>query len=101
MRLIGVALLISGGTLIFFVLRATAAPSPSVSSASSSPGASSGGSGGGSTSLWNVPILGPDGTQGSIQVVAHDAASAVENAHQGGNTPIGAAVSILGRGQST
>lgn len=49
--------------------------------------ADNGGSGG--TSLFNVPIQDANGVVGSIQVVAHDAASALNNAHQGNNTPIG------------
>jgi hypothetical protein len=95
MRLIGIVLLLSGGTLIFFVLRATAAPSPLVSAPSSGSGSSSGSSGpSGGTRLFNVPIIGPDGGAGTIQVVAHDPASAVINASQGGNTPTGPAVAV-------
>lgn len=41
------------------------------------------------TSLFNVPITGPDGGAGFIQVVANNAAAARENAYQGGNTPTG------------
>lgn len=48
-----------------------------------------GGSGGGGVSLWNVPIIDSSGVPGTIQVDAHDAASAVQNAFQGGNTPTG------------
>ena len=56
------------------------------------PNISSGNSNGGSSpSLWNVPIIGSNGEPGSIQVVAHDPAGAVENAHQGGNIPAGEA----------
>lgn len=69
----------------------------SASGNSSSSGSSSGGGGsssGGGTSLYNVPIVGPDGTAGTIQVVAHDPASAVQNATQGGNSPTGAAVAV-------
>lgn len=59
-------------------------------------GGGSGGSGGGSggTSLFNVPIVDSSGGAGTIQVVAHDAASAENNAHQGGNTPTGAASAV-------
>jgi hypothetical protein len=46
---------------------------------------------GGGTSLFNVPITNANGEPGSIQVVAHDSASAVGNASQGGNTPTGPA----------
>ena len=46
------------------------------------------------TSLWNVPIVDAQGGAGWIQVVAHDAAGAVENAHQGGNTPTGGAEAV-------
>jgi len=46
------------------------------------------------TSLYNVPIVDQYGGKGSIQVVAHDVQSAVENAHQGGNTPTGPAVPV-------
>lgn len=58
---------------------------------SSSGGGSSGGGGG--TSLFNVPIVNSSGESGTIQVVAHDVASATGNASQGGNTPTGPAVS--------
>jgi len=54
--------------------------------------AGGGGGGSGGTSLFNVPITGPEGTPGTIQVVAHDVASAQVNAYQGGNTPTGPAV---------
>ena len=69
----------------------------SLTGGGSSGGSGSGGSGGagsagsGGTSLYTVPIVGPDGTAGTIQVVAHDAASAVQNATQGGNSPTGPA----------
>jgi hypothetical protein len=46
------------------------------------------------TSLFNVPIVDASGGTGTIQVVAHDAASAVANAHQGGNTPTGSATPV-------
>lgn len=46
------------------------------------------------TSLFNVAITGPDGTAGTIQVIAHDAASAIINAMQGGNIPRGPAISV-------
>src|SRR5215471_9514978 len=52
-----------------------------------------GGGGGGGTSLFNVPIVSSSGEAGTIQVVAHDVASAQNNAYQGGNTPTGPAVS--------
>lgn len=55
------------------------------------PGGSGGGSSGG-TSLFNVPIVDSSGGAGTIQVVAHDQASAEGNATQGGNTPTGPAV---------
>lgn len=64
----------------------------SSSSASGSGGSTATGSSGSSgTSLYNVPIIGPDGTAGTIQVVASDAAAAVQNATQGGNSPTGSA----------
>jgi hypothetical protein len=44
-----------------------------------------------STSLFNVPIVDASGGAGTIQVVANNAAAALENAHQGGNTPTGSA----------
>lgn len=50
------------------------------------------GGGGGGTSLFNVPIVNSAGEPGTIQVVAHDSASAQNNAYQGGNTPTGSAV---------
>jgi hypothetical protein len=56
-------------------------------------GSKSSGSGGG-TSLFNVPIIDSSGGVGTIQVVAHDAASAIVNATQGGNTPTGGATSV-------
>lgn len=62
------------------------------STASAGSGSSGGGAGGstsGHTSLYNVPIIGPDGTGGTIQVVAHDVTSALANATQGGNQPTG------------
>lgn len=40
--------------------------------------------------VYNVPIMGADGTPGTIKVNANDEASAYENASQGGNTPTGA-----------
>lgn len=43
------------------------------------------------THLFNVPIVDVNGGAGTIQVVAHDAASAFANASQGGNTPTGSA----------
>lgn len=52
-------------------------------------GGNGNGNGSGGTSLFNVPIVNSSGEAGSIQVVAHDSASAIENAHQGGNTPTG------------
>lgn len=52
-------------------------------------GSGGGGGGGGGTSLFNVPIVDSSGGAGTIQVVAHDAASASNNAYQGGNTPTG------------
>lgn len=65
-----------------------AAPNP-VTKQGSSGNSGGGGGGGGGTQLYNVPIMGPNGSgQGTIQVVAHDLASAIVNAHQGGNTPI-------------
>ena len=54
------------------------------------PAGSSGPSG--ATRLFNVPIVGPTGEAGSIQVVAHDVQSAFQNAYQGGNVPTGPAV---------
>jgi hypothetical protein len=51
--------------------------------------AGGGGGGSGGTSLFNVPIVNASGEPGTIQVVAHDAASATGNAYQGGNTPTG------------
>lgn len=79
-------------------------PPPNVNNNAAAASMSSGGGGGGGnqggTSLFNVPIMGPNGSgAGTIQVVAHDAAGAYENAHQGGNTPTGPAVSAQG-GQS-
>jgi len=56
-------------------------------------GGGGGGGGGGGTSLFNVPIVNAAGEPGTIQVVAHDVASAQGNAYQGGNTPTGPAVS--------
>jgi hypothetical protein len=55
------------------------------------PTSSGGGSGGGSggTSLFNVGIIDANGEPGTMQVVAHDQASALGNATQGGNTPTG------------
>lgn len=51
------------------------------------------------TALYNVPIMGPNNSgPGTIQVDATDAASAVENAHQGGNTPTGDPVCVSGCG---
>jgi hypothetical protein len=45
------------------------------------------------TVLWRVPIEGPNGSgAGFIEVASKDAASAFENARQGGNTPTGPAV---------
>lgn len=43
------------------------------------------------TSLFNVPITDASGGAGTIQVVANNAAAAIENASQGGNTPTGSA----------
>lgn len=57
-------------------------------------GGGGGGGGGGGTSLFNVPIVDSSGGAGTIQVVAHDAASASENAHQGGNTPTGSPTAV-------
>ena len=59
--------------------------------APSSSGAAGGGGGGGgsSPSLWNVAIIGADGTPGTIQVVSSTPGGAFEDAGQGGNTPIG------------
>lgn len=39
--------------------------------------------------LFNVPIIDASGGAGTIQVVASDAASALQNATQGGNKPTG------------
>lgn len=47
--------------------------------------------GGSNPSLFNVPITNANGEPGTIQVVAHDAAGALANATQGGNTPTGVA----------
>ena len=48
------------------------------------------GAAGNGTSLFTVPINGPNGSgPGSITVVAHDLASALQNAKQGGNIPTG------------
>jgi hypothetical protein len=55
-------------------------------SSSSSGGSRSGSSG---TSLFNVGIIDANGEAGTMQVVAHDQASALGNATQGGNTPTG------------
>lgn len=66
-------------------------PAPNPITGAGSGGSNSGNrsSSQGGTQLYNVPIMGPNGSgQGTIQVVAHDLASAIENAHQGGNTPI-------------
>lgn len=52
---------------------------------------STSGSSSGNPTLFNVPITDANGVAGTIQVVAHDAAGAVENASQGGNTPTGSA----------
>ncbi len=65
-------------------------PSGTASSSAGSVGSSTSGG----TSLFNVPIIGPDGTTGTIQVVAHDAASAAINATQGGNSPTGPATGV-------
>lgn len=71
-------------------------PPPITSGGGGNGGDGGGGGGGGQsqsgTQLYNVPIIGPDGGVGTIQVVAHDPQSAVQNAHQGGNTPTGGAV---------
>ena len=64
----------------------------------SSPAGSSGGSGSSSQSSskgsYSVPIIGPDGTAGTITVNASDAAAAFTNAFQGGNTPTGSAKKV-------
>ena len=49
-------------------------------------------SGMGAGAQFTVPIQGPDGSRGTITVNANDAASASQNATQGGNTPVGAPV---------
>lgn len=46
--------------------------------------------------LFNVGIIGPDGGRGTIQVNASDANAAVQNASQGGNTPISGATMVGG-----
>lgn len=43
-------------------------------------------------SLWNVPIVDANGEAGTIQVVSGSLSGAIQNAHQGGNTPTGSAV---------
>lgn len=48
--------------------------------------------GGSNPSLFNVPIVNSSGEPGTIQVVASDAAAALQNATQGGNTPTGNAI---------
>jgi hypothetical protein len=45
---------------------------------------------------FTVPITGPDGGKGTITVNASDAAAAVDNAKQGGNTPTGSATLVGG-----
>lgn len=65
-----------------------------VAAGSGSSGGGAGGSTSGATGLYNVPIIGPDGTPGTIQVVAHDSTSALANATQGGNHPTGSPVPV-------
>lgn len=66
-------------------------PAPRPISAGGGGGGNQGGGGGGggaSPSLYTVNIIGPDGSPGTIEVVASGPGAAEENARQGNNQPI-------------